>query len=317
VLRDDGTVWLNLGDSYAGSGKGQWNGGCNDPKNNKTRGMKLNNVGETYSLKPKGLIGIPWRVAFALQADGWYLRSEIIWAKKNCMPESVKDRPTKSHEQIFLLTKSPKYYYDYEAVKTPTKGNAHDKHARVARKRFPTDKVSGIRKEGYYPMANLRDVWHISTKPYSGAHYAVFPPDLIEPCILAGCPPKVCAKCGKPWTRIVERTAMGKKLSKRTDEKHIQGLATACGGTMTSPPMSKTLGWRPTCNCNTGTKPGVVLDPFIGSGTTCMVTRKHGRNTIGLDLKLEYLNTNARKRLQYGSFIPVADGVKQLTIGGL
>ncbi len=102
------------------------------------------------------------------------------------MPESVKDRPTRSHEQIFLFTKSSDYYYDYEAIMTPTKGNEHDKRTRVSRKCFPTDTVNGIRKTGYYPMANARDVWHISTKPYHKAHFATFPPDLIEPCILAG-----------------------------------------------------------------------------------------------------------------------------------
>jgi DNA modification methylase len=162
VLKDDGTLWLNLGDSYAGNG--------------------INGV------KPKDLIGIPWMVAFALRADGWYLRSEIIWAKNNCMPESVKDRPTKSHEQIFLFSKTDRYFYDGEKVKTPTKGPAHDNHAQTARKRLPTKIVNGIRREGFYPNANLRDVWWVSTTPFKEAHFATFPEDLIRPCIIAGCP---------------------------------------------------------------------------------------------------------------------------------
>lgn len=196
VLKDDGTLWLNLGDSYWG-GKGQssqaWSTENQDRDTLQKSYHQISGKGETRPtdgkhpiIKPKDLIGIPWMVAFALRADGWYLRSEIIWAKKNCMPESVKDRPTRSHEQIFLLSKSSKYYYDYKAIMTPTKGNEHDKRARVSRKRFPTDTVNGIRKTGYYPMANARDVWHISVKPYHEAHFATFPPDLIEPCILAG-----------------------------------------------------------------------------------------------------------------------------------
>lgn len=198
VLKDDGTVWLNLGDSYWG-GKGS-NANLDKGIENRiaegrtiqrpqTRIQNMKVIptnGKHESIKAKDLVGIPWMVAFALRNDGWYLRSEIIWAKKNCMPESVKDRPTRSHEQIFLLSKSSDYYYDYEAIMTPTKGNEHDKRARVSRKRFPTDTVNGIRKTGYYPMANARDVWHVSVKPYHEAHFATFPPDLIEPCILAG-----------------------------------------------------------------------------------------------------------------------------------
>ena len=264
-------------------------------------------------LQAKDLIMIPQLVALALQVDGWWIRSDIVWWKRNCIPESVKDRPTSAHEFMFLLTKSKKYYYDCEAVKTPTKGSEHDKRSRVSRKRFPTDKVNGIRTTGYYPMANLRDVWHIATKPYHRAHYAVFPPDLIEPCILAGCPPKVCAECGAPWERVVERIPMGRILSDRTADKHKQGLRTAIGGDMTSPPMSITHGWQPTCECNADTRPGVVLDPFIGSGTTAMVARKHGRQAIGLDLNYEYLNKNARERLVYGNYVLKDDNTKQFT----
>jgi DNA modification methylase len=160
VLKDYGTAWINLGDSYANA--------------------------SNERLKQKDLIGIPWMIAFALRNDGWYLRSDIIWHKPNPMPESVKDRPTKAHEYIFLMSKNGSYYYDHEAIKQPTKGNEHDKHARVARKRFPTDKVSGIRNPGYYPMANKRTVWRVNPKPFKEAHFAVFPENLIKPCIFAG-----------------------------------------------------------------------------------------------------------------------------------
>ena len=165
VLRDDGTLWLNLGDSYYNyrPGKGQY-----VPKQtvSKTRQDLPMEVGRRANklegLKEKDLVGIPWRVAFALQADGWYLRQDIIWNKPNPMPESVRDRCTKSHEYIFLLSKNKKYYYDHEAIKEPT--------------------VNGTE------WKNKRSVWNVSLKPYKEAHFATYPPDLIEPCILAGCP---------------------------------------------------------------------------------------------------------------------------------
>lgn len=193
VLKDDGTLWLNLGDSYAGSSKGQ-GGILNSPKQRSNHGsyfgapLKTNKINR---LKPKDLIGIPWMVAFALRADGWYLRSEIIWHKPNPMPESVTDRPTKSHEQIFLFSKSQSYYYDADAIKEPSKDPEDNRveRGRGNRKRFPTERIAGIRGSGVYPMANKRDVWTVTIKPYKEAHFATFPPDLIEPCILAGSKP--------------------------------------------------------------------------------------------------------------------------------
>lgn len=196
VLRDDGTLWLNLGDSYAmkfKGGKGRKAGVGPDPSN-----PIHNAVDDEYKppreipngLKPKDLVGMPWRVAFALQADGWYLRSDIIWAKPNAMPESVKDRPTKAHEYIFLLSKSPRYYYDADAIREP--------HGTPWIGRTPTKKLkknadrndAGSRCTTGNPLGrNKRTVWTVSTKPFKGAHFAVFPPDLIEPCILAGSPP--------------------------------------------------------------------------------------------------------------------------------
>jgi DNA modification methylase len=165
VLRDDGTLWLNLGDSYAGSGaghtgsvQGAQHGDVGSRAQWKSDAYKRHNP--PAGLKQKDLIGIPWRVAFALQADGWYLRQDIIWHKPNPMPESVRDRCTKAHEYIFLLSKGPRYYFDSEAIKEPA--------------------VEGQR--------NRRSVWTVATRPFKGAHFATFPPDLIRPCILAGCP---------------------------------------------------------------------------------------------------------------------------------
>lgn len=192
VLRDDGTVWLNLGDSYARTGGTDRKVSATAKAGNTRRSM--DQIADRTSrapsgLKDKDLIGIPWRVAFALQADGWYLRQDIIWAKPNPMPESVRDRCTKAHEYIFLLSKSPRYYYDHEAAKEPS--------SEPNRKR--SDQFGGKKyKEGVWhsdgsiftgsPTRNRRSVWTVTTRPYKGAHFATFPPALIEPCILAGCP---------------------------------------------------------------------------------------------------------------------------------
>lgn len=210
VLRDDGTLWLNLGDSYSSS-----------PPGNKTKGVSaksgLNGVnGESGryreslasghatkrdtsripGIKPKDLIGIPWRVAFALQADGWYLRQDIIWHKPNPMPESVTDRCTKAHEYIFLLSKSERYYFDAEAIKEPATGRPSGNKGKswgTNETRVRADGAGKVETTRGIPYAgaetrNRRSVWTVSTKPFKGAHFATFPPDLIEPCVLAGCP---------------------------------------------------------------------------------------------------------------------------------
>lgn len=186
VLADDGTLWLNLGDSYAGNNSRASNNGRAGFGNEREGVFTKTGNG----LKHKDLVGIPWRVAFALQARGWYLRSEIIWHKPNPMPESVTDRPTKSHEHIFLLAKSPKYYYDHEAIKEPAiwandPRNGNGRHTYEG-KRAEND---GLIQQSFVTVndtRNKRDVWTVPTRPYSGAHFAVYPPALITPCILAG-----------------------------------------------------------------------------------------------------------------------------------
>lgn len=203
VIKDDGTLWLNLGDSYCGGGN---NRGNNSPISAK-QGSNQGAVGQVAQhgvhkfksdvIKPKDLAGIPWRVAFALQADGWYLRQDIIWHKPNPMPESVRDRCTKSHEYIFLLSKSDRYLFDHEAIREPTafpRGPGNKQRNRIPPGETVLDSGAGnirgsLHKIGPREVRNKRSVWTVSTKPFKGAHFATFPPDLIEPCIMAGSRP--------------------------------------------------------------------------------------------------------------------------------
>lgn len=188
VLKKEGTLWLNIGDSYAGSGKGP---AGNLGKTHNEREVKQSSALVPEGMKPKDLIGIPWMVAFALRADGWYLRQDIIWAKPNPMPESVKDRCTKSHEYIFLLSKSANYYFDNEAIKEPARNwGTRDRSEMRGGTTDPKLKHHGLAGKEWEenPTKNKRDVWSVTTKAYKGAHFATFPKELIRPCILAGCP---------------------------------------------------------------------------------------------------------------------------------
>ena len=192
VLRDDGTLWLNMGDAYAGS----VTGADRPPEPGHTReangrvktGQEGKHRRPDSGLKPKDLIGLPWRVAFALQADGWYLRQDIIWAKPNPMPESVRDRCTKAHEYLFLMTKKPRYYYDAEAVKETGAGRENFGHGQVKCHANKDRNDAGRKDMTIKGYRNRRDVWTIPTAPYRGAHFATFPPALVEPCVLAGSP---------------------------------------------------------------------------------------------------------------------------------
>jgi len=234
VLRKDGTLWLNLGDSYCGTGnKGEYK----DPKYLDGRnGQKVALNNKIKGLKAKDLVGIPWMVAFALRADGWYLRQDIIWHKPNPLPESVKDRCTKAHEYIFLLSKSRKYYYDHEAIKEKAVSGTDLGILRSKKQAMLNPSILKRQKENIDSRTagdgnrNKRSVWTVTTKPFKGAHFAVFPEDLIEPCILAGCP-----------------------------------------------------------------EGGIVLDPFMGSGTTALVALKHNRNYIGIELNQEYIKISEKR----------------------
>ena len=197
VLREDGTLWLNLGDSYASGGRTYRAHDAKDSKGGRVTGDYR--PSDPDGIKPKDLVGIPWRVAFALQADGWYLRQDIIWHKPNPMPESVRDRCTKAHEYVFLLSKSARYWYDAEAVREESKPESVARYGYA----FGGEKSETLTREEAHGVGtrthpigrreptvgrNLRSVWTITTKPYSGAHFATFPPELPERCIKAGCP---------------------------------------------------------------------------------------------------------------------------------
>jgi len=241
VLADDGTLWLNLGDSYGAVGGNtyagfneRWNGtgGAGSKQDATLAGVTDRKI--NTGLKPKNLLGIPWRVALALQADGWILRQDIIWHKPNPMPESVRDRCTKAHEYIFLLSKSERYFFDSDAMREPcsedmqrraAKGHTRGAGGKIDASRQDADTLRGEHAKviDVSNGRNRRSVWTVATKPYKGAHFATFPPALIEPCIL------------------------------------------------------------------TGSRPGdIVLDPFMGSGTTAQVALQHGRQYLGCELNPKY-----------------------------
>ncbi len=208
VLRDDGTLWLNLGDTYSGGASGQNGTGDKTTMASPDRGQNERGPRPPYKgLKPGNLVGIPWRVALALQADGWVLRQDIIWAKPSPMPESVRNRCTKAHEYVFLLTKSNKYFCDMVAIKNPN-GRFDQKGVRGYREGVLDNsaELNEIVGDGVgYSGSNKRSVWNISSQGYPGAHFATFPPKLIEPMIKAGTSERgCCAECGAPWRRVVE-----------------------------------------------------------------------------------------------------------------
>ena len=363
VLRDDGTLWLNLGDSYSTGGRGgQWVG---DEHEQQSRGWQSAPPG----LKHKDLCGIPWRVAFALQSDGWYLRQDIIWHKPNPMPESCTDRCTKSHEYLFLLTKKPRYFYDAQAIAEPCvesnasrprmgqgpntqynqkraswNGSAFDKgktfihQEERCQKRsgtgvgfgHGTDKESRNRERVNTGTTdgtkNKRSVWTVPTKSFKDAHFATFPPKLIEPCILAGTSKKgACPECGAPWDRVVEKevntTGRGRDHIAGGDSTIGQGWEDTPRATL----QTKTTGWRPTCECSfevhavpgdgTGIAtpcpvPCVVFDPFMGAGTVGVVAAQHGRDYVGTELNPEYCEI-ARSRLEaVDTGVPVKEALR-------
>ena len=301
VLRDDGTVWLNLGDTYMGGGNNRGQDSTISGKQKTNQGA----VGQCKkpkhpTIKPKNLVGIPWRVALALQDDGWILRQDIIWSKPNPMPESVRDRCTKAHEYIFLLAKNKKYYYDNEAIKEDagnwgTRDRTNGKYNSEHNELLGADHAGLVGKEWEEnPKRNKRSVWHVAPKPFAGAHFAVYPTELIEPCILAGTSKKgCCSGCGKPWERVVERTRIKRSELPKDDPRYrpndYHGAYEEINGKGDAGySESKTTGWQPTCNCESDVVPCVVLDPFSGSGTTGIVSINNNRDYIGLELNPEY-----------------------------
>lgn len=368
VLRDDGVCWLNLGDSYA-SGGGHTKQGETSQRKGRANVDAQNEVGQTNTsgLSSGNLVGIPWRVALALQADGWILRQDIIWHKPSPMPESVRNRCTKAHEYVFLLAKQQGYYYDAEAIKEKAlqpegepKQTGEQKYLELGHENGQLGTNQGASHR------NRRSVWTISSQGYPGAHFATFPPKLVEPCILAGSSAYgACALCGAPFRRLVEE----QKLTRERPHDYVkrtgaEGTGNSCANSVAGV-ESRTVGWEPTCVCrgvrvkrtvkvskrvidsaseknnrrpaagmhsdkstlatfnaaetheeeaeetvweyapNPGTtvedhpvRPCVVLDPFIGSGTTICVALDHGRSGWGIDLSETYLLENAVPRIE-------------------
>ena len=304
ALRDDGTVWLNLGDSYAGSGKG----GGGSFESERPGWNRRNDGAVPTGLKPKDLCMIPARVALALQADGWWLRSDIIWSKPNPMPESCNDRPTTAHEHLFLLSKRSPYFYDADAIREEHKepwrsGTSENRHCpKEDSNVHPGFGRGKYDKRVYSPAGrNKRTVWEIPTAPYPGAHFATFPPALVEPCILAGTSPRACEICGAPWKRVVEKSGgtTGRSWHDHSNDKAIgqsqyikelrAGGIGAEEAKRGNPYEIKEMGWQPTCSCdNEGKGRCLVLDPFAGSGTTGEVALKHGRDYLLIELNRDY-----------------------------
>ena len=321
VLRKDGCVFWNIGDSYAGSGGANENkerGGVVENPNRKPQsaitGMEpvtweengkpkkkgMTRVGAVKGLKPKDLCLIPFRVAISLQNDGWWVRSDIIWSKNNPMPESVTDRPTNSHEYIFLFTKSSKYYWDADAVREQSVDDYETwLHKRGNNPKYQESnlKANHAATSTYNPSGrNIRSVWEFPTQPYPECHFAVFPEKLPEICIKAGTPEAgCCSKCGKPWVRITEQV--------KTDTRPGRNTGLGKSGTDDDPNQSlhqsdlskyrqqigvNTLGWKPSCKCNADKVPSLVLDPFMGAGTTLWVAKKLNRRAVGYEISEEY-----------------------------
>lgn len=329
VLRSDGVLFWNIGDSYAAhSGYGgdlksgdkqATNHGCLRGKEN-----RLPHRTPQIGLKPKDLCLVPSRIALAAQADGWWVRSLIIWAKPNPMPESVSDRPTDSYEHILMLTKSERYFWDAEAVREPQTGNAHSRGTEECNEAYQEarDSYRGFRSpQVELPVGrNLRNVWNFPTQPYSGAHFATFPEEIPRRCILAatsvrGC----CQQCGAPWERVIRKPEGPQSIpsgwhqsgSNRWRPEHVERFGEYAGKHAETDPQepgrrmllnlkasrdagfgdsfapSTTIGWAPTCRCR-GQRgkvtPCLVLDPFGGSGTTGKVAIELARRAVLLDI---------------------------------
>lgn len=316
VLRDDGTFWLNLGDSYATNPKGP-GGDDKSTLGDKGRRQRLASLGGRCppGFKKKDRLMIPARTAIALHADGWYLRDEIVWHKPRTTPAPVKDRTVAAHEMIYLFSKQPRYHFDYLAIEEPAayaglKRKA-DKvfrrldGARVGERRGPDPEDRDIVVRD---TRRKRSVWSVSPSPYKDAHFATYPPDLIEPCILAGVPSQCCSACGAPWEREIEVVAPdGRRV--RTNGRYafdeyglpLSGDNRIDIGNRSSFNSNKgtlrreTIGWKPTCSCDAPSVGGTVLDPFFGAGTTGLVAERHGRNWIGCELNPAYAEIAERR----------------------
>ena len=352
VLRTDGTLWLNLGDSYASNGiyigsykeRHPEHTDLHVKDSDRYPQARKGTRGGEYKIKAKDLMGIPWRVILSLQECGWYLRRDIVWAKSvsfcstyvgSCMPEPVRDRPVSSHEYLFLMSKSPRYYYDYEGVKEPTSTKPRSLGNKtpfgvVKRNDVGTDRMTTT--WGSPSGRNLRSVWTINPKPFPGAHFATFPPRLIEPAIRAGTSEYgCCSECGEQYARVIEKgnpDEKHKKLcgadstgkyngeSEKWRKQDALGKNTYTGFNarwkakqqnasdvkrriLEGMVEKKTVSWTKSCTCSsTQLSRPLVLDPFMGSGTTALVSLMNGRDFVGIELNPEYIKM-AEKRVAH------------------
>lgn len=300
VLRADGTVWLNLGDCYADRANRRSDGESFRQDRADVVPRKLNAIGN--GRKRKDLVGLPWMVAFALRDDGWWLRQENIWHKRSGMPESARDRPHRAHEQLFLLAKSERYYYDEDAVVEPyapstastwgstRKEYVESEYVRAANwGRGVQERRPRLAADGQPRGASRRSVWEIAAQPSPEEHYATFPADLAEPCILLSTAVQACSQCGAPWLRKTERIRL------------LDGVPQPAAGAWSRPDQPRraknngighrrwqtvalTLGCEPGCEHDDGDGRCVVLDPFCGTGTAGRAAVMNGREFIGIDL---------------------------------
>jgi len=317
VLKPTGLFFLNIGDTYSRGSR---------PKDSTEDSLRKENDSEAgepdfsigYDLPDKCMSMIPERVMMAMVDNGWILRNKIVWNKPNPMPESVKDRFSTGYEVVYMFSLNKQYYFDLDAVREPHEATSSDYERKITDKDkgllgeegLPDNMSSQLRDrekmENHPKGKNPGDVWDITTKPFPKAHFAVYPPELCEKPIKAGCPKKVCAECGKPYER---KEPEKEKINTRPGNNTLQGKS----GSESDPNKSlhkreistkrqkivyRPKGYKKTCDCNTDeTKKGVVLDPLVGAGTTCLAARKHNRNYIGIEISQEYVEM-AKNRIR-------------------
>lgn len=314
VLRPDGVLWLNLGDSYSDDSK--WGGATSGKHVKALHGdTRIGRSRRQTGLPPKSLMGVPWRVAIALQDFGWILRQDNIWYKPNAMCEPVEDRTSRSHEYVFHFSKSPRYFYDADAIRQPLKPKTYTTHgARMLP--LPNDAQRSVKganwnnslperrakrdAEGNIVGANLRSVWEIASQSFEGAHFAVMPEKLVEWPILAGTSPYACEHCGAPWKRVTKKTGSrwAERKAKGAPSRYgLDGVKGRTGGGDLGSSVSYTLGWEPTCKCtgSQGTGRCIVLDPFGGAMTVPVVAQRHERDWLAIELNSEYIQLGERR----------------------